>query len=163
AARASSSRDPAESLRRRDTEAPARDRSRARAGESIAIAWDVSSAPTVGDDRGPLPNSIAMPRALLLSSWVIDHYGDALVAAAPGVPRVVLRDGKLDGDPAAVEVAYFSGDIFPDRVREFILALRDAPALRWMHTFSAGVDNPFFGQLRARGIRLTTSSGAHAV
>jgi phosphoglycerate dehydrogenase-like enzyme len=104
-----------------------------------------------------------MPGALLLSSWVIDHYGDALTDAARQAPRVVLRDGKLDGDPAAAEVAYFSGDLFPDRVREFILALRDAKDLRWMHTFSAGVDNPFFGQLRARGVRLTTSSGAHAV
>jgi phosphoglycerate dehydrogenase-like enzyme len=104
-----------------------------------------------------------MADALLVSSWVIDHYADALAAAAPDRARVVLRDGKLDGDPAGVEIAYFSGDLFPDRVRGFVLALRDAKELRWMHTFSAGVDNPFFGQLRARGIRLTTSSGAHAV
>jgi phosphoglycerate dehydrogenase-like enzyme len=48
-------------------------------------------------------------------------------------------------------------------VREFVLALRDAKQLRWLHTFSAGVDNPWFQALRARGVRLTTSSGANAV
>src|SRR5690606_25077749 len=88
----------------------------------------------------------------------------ALDAAAPGVPRVVLEaDGTRRGDPAAVELAYFSGDLYPERVRDFALALRDAPRLRWLHTFSAGVDHPWFQALRARGIRLTTSSGAHAV
>jgi phosphoglycerate dehydrogenase-like enzyme len=77
---------------------------------------------------------------------------------------VVLTPGApLRGDPASVELAYFSGDVFPDHVRDFVLALRDAPRLRWLHTFSAGVDHPWFQQLRARGIRLTTSSGAHAV
>ena len=44
-----------------------------------------------------------------------------------------------------------------------MLALRDAKQLRWLHTFSAGVDNPWFQALRARGVRLTTSSGANAV
>ncbi|RIL07819.1 MAG: hydroxyacid dehydrogenase [Proteobacteria bacterium] len=104
-----------------------------------------------------------MKGAILLSSWVTDRYGDALAAAAPDAARVVIRDGAVLGDPAACEVAYFSGDFFPERVREFILALRDAPDVRWVHTFNAGVDNPFFAKLRERGIRLTTSSGAHAV
>lgn len=92
-----------------------------------------------------------------------ERYGAAMDAAAPGVPRVVLTPGGgLRGEPAAVELAYFSGDVFPDHVRDFALALRDAPHLRWLHTFSAGVDHPWFQQLRARGVRLTTSSGAHA-
>jgi len=95
---------------------------------------------------------------------VEERYADALDAAAPGVPRVVLAPGgAVRGDPAAVELAYFSGDLFPDHVREFVLALRGAAHLRWLHTFSAGVDHPWFQALRARGVRLTTSSGAHAV
>jgi phosphoglycerate dehydrogenase-like enzyme len=95
---------------------------------------------------------------------VEERYAAALDAAAPGAPRVVLApDGAVRGDPAAVELAYFSGDLYPDRVRGFVLALRDAPRLRWLHTFSAGVDHPWFQALRARGVRITTSSGAHAV
>ena len=101
--------------------------------------------------------------ALLVSNWVDDHYGAALDAAAPDVARVVLRPEVCEGDPTSVEIAFFSGDLFPQRVREFVLALRDAKRLRWLHTFSAGVDNPWFQALRARGVRLTTSSGANAV
>lgn len=92
-------------------------------------------------------------------------------AAAPGVPHVVLAQqrpgseasGALRGDPAAVELAFLSGDLYPDHMRDFVLALGAAPRLRWLHTFSAGVDHPWFQTLRARGVRLTTSSGAHAV
>jgi phosphoglycerate dehydrogenase-like enzyme len=101
--------------------------------------------------------------ALLISEWVERRYGERLAALAPRVARVVIRGEQVDGDPAAVEVAFFSGDLFPDRVREFALALRDAKALRWLHTFSAGVDHPWFRALHQKGIRLTTSSGAHAV
>ena len=104
-----------------------------------------------------------MQGALLISDWVEDHYGAALDGAARGAARVVLRPGGCDGDPAGVEVAFFSGDLYPERVREFVLALRDAKQLRWLHSFSAGVDNPWFQSLRARGVRLTTSSGANAV
>jgi phosphoglycerate dehydrogenase-like enzyme len=104
-----------------------------------------------------------MRGALLVSNQVDDHYGAALDAAAPGVARVVLRPEACEGDPSSVEIAFFSGDLFPERVREFVLALRDAKQLRWLHTFSAGVDNPWFQALRERGVRLTTSSGANAV
>ena len=38
----------------------------------------------------------------------------------------------------------------------------DAPNLRWLHSMSAGVDNPVFGMFLQRGVRVTTSSGASA-
>ena len=34
---------------------------------------------------------------------------------------------------ADVEVVYFSGDLYPDQMRPFLLALRDIPKLGWMH------------------------------
>lgn len=104
-----------------------------------------------------------MRGSLLLSSWVTERYAASLRDAAPDAAWVVLEPGQVVGDPSAADVAFFSGDLFPDRVREFVLALRDAKDVRWVHSFSAGVDNPFFGKLRERGIRLTTSSGANAV
>lgn len=104
-----------------------------------------------------------MSGSLLLSSWVVDRYAKELDAIAPGAARCVVRDDAIEGDPAGAEIAFFSGDLFPDHVRPFLLALRDAPKLRWLHSFSAGVDNPFFAKLRERGVRLTTSSGANAV
>ena len=104
-----------------------------------------------------------MHGALLVSGQVEDRHGAALDAAAPAVSRVVLRPAGCEGDPSSVEIAFFSGDLFPERARDFVLTLREAKELRWLHTFSAGVDNPWFQSLRARGVRLTTSSGANAV
>ena len=104
-----------------------------------------------------------MHGALLVSGQVEDRHGAALDAAAPALPRVVLRPAGCEGDPSRVEIAFFSGDFFPERVRDFARALRSAKELRWLHTFSAGVDDPWFQSLRARGVRLTTSSGANAV
>jgi phosphoglycerate dehydrogenase-like enzyme len=40
--------------------------------------------------------------------------------------------------------------------------LRQAPTLRWVHIHSAGADRPVFPQLMARGVAVTTSSGANA-
>jgi phosphoglycerate dehydrogenase-like enzyme len=104
-----------------------------------------------------------MTPGILLSDHVVDTTGTALHEAASGCPLVVLRGGEVDGDPATVEAAYFSGDLFPGRTREFVLALAKAEKLRWLHTFAAGIDHPFFQQLLVKGVRITTSSGAAAV
>lgn len=104
-----------------------------------------------------------MAGVLFVSDAVEAEFGPRLSAVAPGVERFVSRPGGPEPDFSTLESIYFSGDIFPDRAREFAIAAVKAPRLRWLHTFSAGVDDPFFGALRARGVRLSTSSGAHAV
>ena len=105
-----------------------------------------------------------MPGTLLVSDRVEARRAPALAAAAPLLGRCVLHEqGGPSSDPAQVEIAFFSGDLFPDRTRDFVVALAKAEHLRWLHTFSAGVDNPWFKSLRDRGVRLTTSSGASAV
>jgi phosphoglycerate dehydrogenase-like enzyme len=40
--------------------------------------------------------------------------------------------------------------------------LRRAPSLRWVHIHSAGADRPVYPELQARGVAITTSSGANA-
>jgi D-2-hydroxyacid dehydrogenase (NADP+) len=104
-----------------------------------------------------------MPDAILVSEAIEADFGDALRRAAPGRSLVVLRDGSPDGDPASVEVAFFSGDLYPEGTRDLARALHQAPGLRWLHSFAAGVDHPWFQALLGRGVRLTTSAGASAV
>lgn len=58
-------------------------------------------------------------------------------------------------DLARVEIAFFSPDLFPAGVRSFFGATSRAPRLRWLHTMSAGVDNPIFDEVRAGGAELT--------
>ncbi|HME68763.1 MAG TPA: D-2-hydroxyacid dehydrogenase [Myxococcota bacterium] len=101
--------------------------------------------------------------SILVSDAVEERRSSALEAAARGVPRCILRPSGPSSDPSMVEIAFFSGDLFPERTRDFVLALAKSERLRWLHTFSAGVDHPWFRNLRERGVRITTSSGAAAV
>jgi len=104
-----------------------------------------------------------MSGGILLTDHVERAAGAALREAAGPLPLVVLRPEGLDGDPARAEIAYFSGDVYPARTRDFVIALAKAGGLRWLHVFSAGVDHPWFQQMLVRGVRITTSSGASAV
>lgn len=61
-----------------------------------------------------------------------------------------------------VEVAYFSADAYPERSAHVFATMLKASSLRWLHTFSSGVDHPVFGMFLDRGVRLTTSAGANA-
>jgi phosphoglycerate dehydrogenase-like enzyme len=104
-----------------------------------------------------------VPGAILVSDFVEERYGAALDGVAPGLPRVVLHaGGHVEGDVAAVEVVFFSGDCYPARAAEFMSVALGASGMRWLHTFSAGVDHPVFKTFLARGVRVTTSSGASA-
>lgn len=105
-----------------------------------------------------------MTGSILVSDFVEAGHAGALETAAPGVARVVVRPGgQLDGDVQRVEVAYFSGDLFPERAAEFWRPVLDLTGLRWLHTYSAGVDHWIFQKMLDRGVRLTNSSGASAV
>jgi phosphoglycerate dehydrogenase-like enzyme len=103
-----------------------------------------------------------MARTLFVSEAVEAGFSARLDAVAPGLVRHVSRAGGPEPDHASIEVLYFSGDVFPERTREFAITALKAENLRWLHTFSAGVDDPFFRTLQERGVRLSTSSGAHA-
>jgi phosphoglycerate dehydrogenase-like enzyme len=108
--------------------------------------------------------------ALLVSQYIHARYG-ARVAAATGREQVTAEFLVLPPDPAArltvaecerVELAFFSGDVFPDYSRQFFSALRKAPRLKWLHVFNVGVDHPIYREMLERGVRLTTSAGSTA-
>jgi phosphoglycerate dehydrogenase-like enzyme len=104
-----------------------------------------------------------MDAAILVSGAVEARFGEALRRAAPGRRLAVLRGEALEGDAAGIEAAFFSQDVFAAGARPFARVLHQAPRLRWLHVFAAGVDHPWFQTLLARGVRITTSSGAAAV
>ncbi len=100
---------------------------------------------------------------MLISDVVESRLARDFERVAPSMPRVVLGPDGPSSDPSAVEVAYFSHDVYPERTREFVMAVAGADRLRWLHSMSAGVDHPWFRQLLERGTRLTNSSGATAL
>ena len=106
------------------------------------------------------------PLRILLSDAARAAHGAAIEAAVPGRPVAFVAPGP----GADAEVAFLSRDVtglstkhevLPD-TQAFYDAMLGAPGLRWTHIHSAGADRPVFGALRARGVRLTTSSGANA-
>lgn len=108
--------------------------------------------------------------ALLVSHQFNVAYGRDLAAAAARdkLPLELLvlppeREARLgEAGCARAEIAFFSGDVFPDFSRQFFSAARKASRLKWLHVFNAGVDHPIYSEMLARGVRLTTSSGSTA-
>jgi|LakMenEpi03Aug12_release.lakeMendotaPanAssembly.Ray.scaffolds.fasta_scaffold159946_3 phosphoglycerate dehydrogenase-like enzyme len=106
----------------------------------------------------------SVPLVVLVSDNVWERRKDALLETAPHITPIVYKGNEmLPADVLdSITVAFFSGDIWPERTRGFMLSALKSPNLSWLHTFSAGIDNAVFTTFRERGIRLSTSSGAAA-
>jgi len=108
---------------------------------------------------------------ILLSEPSSCEHRAAIDVAMKGLPWQPVLVPEI-GDPRGVDtdVAFVSRDvtglstkheILPSTQR-FYTAMLEAPSLRWTHVHSAGADRAVFGQLRLRGVTVTTSSGANA-
>ena len=97
-----------------------------------------------------------MTTVALFGSWESMPEADALRAALPDDRFVVAGD---DLGPAAEAEAAFGG-FSVERIRQ---ALAGLPRLRWMHTFSAGVDRHVPALAGRQDILLTNNSGAYDI
>jgi phosphoglycerate dehydrogenase-like enzyme len=107
---------------------------------------------------------IEEPITLLISDNVWGRHADAIRAISPEITPIIYEGNEILPDEiiSTINTVFYSSDLWPDRSRGFVLSIMKAASVKWMHTFSAGVDSPFFVQLMERGIRLTNSSGATA-
>jgi phosphoglycerate dehydrogenase-like enzyme len=70
-----------------------------------------------------------------------------------------LEQSEID----TIDLAVFSSDLWTrGRGPSFMKVLLQAPRARWLHMFSAGLDNPIFDELARRGLTVTHSAGASA-
>jgi D-2-hydroxyacid dehydrogenase (NADP+) len=98
---------------------------------------------------------------VLVSHRLHARYGARIAAELLVLPADVAA--RLpDAECARAEIAFFSGDVFPDHSRQFFSAVRKAPKLKWLHAFNVGVDHPIYAELLERGVRVTTSAGSTA-
>ena len=106
-----------------------------------------------------------MTTLLASPDFLARHLADIL-HAWPELQTLALpgsADDRLSAEACAtIDIAYFSGDVFPALSRPYWAAMDAATNLRWVHVFNAGIDNPVFKRLLDRGVRLTTSSGSTA-
>lgn len=101
---------------------------------------------------------------LLLSDTVWERHSAEIQRVAPSVVPLVYRGNEEFPEDvlATVDIAFFSQDCWPDRARGIVVSILKSPHLKWLQTFSAGVDSPFFVDLMDREVVLTNASGATA-
>lgn len=111
------------------------------------------------------------PLRILLSPSTLHAHRAEIDTVLRGQPwQPVLVPDEDDPRTVDAEVAFVSRDVtglstkheIQSGTQRFYTAMLDAPSLRWVHTHSAGADRAIFGQLRQRGVSVTTSSGANA-
>ncbi|MBO7746257.1 D-2-hydroxyacid dehydrogenase [Paenibacillus sp. MWE-103] len=81
----------------------------------------------------------------------------AVRAAAPGVSITFGRPGGQDDEAYREAEIIFGWDA---KVKE--VALQEGTKLRWIQSWSSGIDSLPLDRLEARGVRLTDASGVHA-
>jgi len=103
---------------------------------------------------------------ILLSQAAYERFGGAVRSAVPGAQFLVATDsGACDeqlrpvGADVTPDIAWFSSDLFAGGAgtSSFAGLAAAAPGLKWLHSSTAGLDSPFFGKLRDRGVRVTGS------
>ncbi len=110
---------------------------------------------------------------LLLSSHARRAWGPRIAAAAPNgsVAFVTAEEAGSHSGPCAADIAFITrevtgksskGNASPE-LRNFAACLRRSPGLRWLQIHPAGAELPIYRELRDRGIKVTTASGATAV
>lgn len=77
--------------------------------------------------------------------------------------RLLLDGGVVAPQDAAPQAAWVSSDLYSSpRLRDYMRACLESPALRFLQSSAAGFDNPVFAKLVDRGVVLA-NSGAAAV
>lgn len=97
-------------------------------------------------------------RGAELIAFARDAGHDLTLLALPADPEGRLETAQC----ASIDLAFFSGDLYPGSSRQFFSTVRKAPHLKWLHVSNAGVDHPIYAEMQQRGARLTTSVGATA-
>jgi len=105
---------------------------------------------------------------ILLSDKAAAAIGPRIAAVFGARPFQVLT--PAEGLTRDFDAAFVSRDVTARSTKyqlepvtaQFHDALRQAKSLRWVHSHSAGADRPVYLELLARGVAVTTSSGANA-
>jgi len=110
---------------------------------------------------------------MLLSAHALSTWGERIrAAAAPGSLAFVTAEaaGATDA-PTPATIAFMTREVTgasskgnpTPQLRNFAKCLRKSPALRWLQIHPAGAELPIYRELRERGVKVTTASGATAV
>jgi phosphoglycerate dehydrogenase-like enzyme len=110
---------------------------------------------------------------LLLSAHALRTWGARITAAAPdgGITFVTAEEALAAAGPCDAGIAFMTREVTgassknnpTPELLDFQTVLRKSPRLKWLQIHPAGAERPIYAELRARGVKVTTASGATAV
>jgi phosphoglycerate dehydrogenase-like enzyme len=110
---------------------------------------------------------------LLVSRFAFETWGSRIEAAVPAgtIGWLIADDAALADTPCPADIAFMTREVTgasskgnpTPELRRFISLVRAAPGLRWLQIHPAGAELPVYSELRARGVKVTTASGATSV
>ena len=113
------------------------------------------------------------PATLLLSEFARHTWGERILAAVPAVTLTLLtaEESVAIGGDCPADIAFMTREVTGNsskgkpspELQSFEALLRRSPRLRWLQIHPAGAERALYAELRARGVRVTTASGATAV
>lgn len=116
---------------------------------------------------------MSAPLKLLLSAHALRIWGKRIKSAVPadGLSFVTAEDALASEGPCDADIAFMTREVTgrsskdnpTPELRGFDTVVRKAPGLKWLQIHPAGAERPIYRELRARGVKVTTASGATAV
>jgi phosphoglycerate dehydrogenase-like enzyme len=112
-----------------------------------------------------------MPK-LLLSEFALRTWGERIKAANPaGDLAFVTAEAAASGGDCDADLAFMTREVTgksssknpTPELQRFDAVVRKSPNLKWLQIHPAGAERPIYRELRARGVKVTTASGATAV
>ena len=109
---------------------------------------------------------------LLLSAHALRTWGDQIARAVPvGSLTFVTAEDAIAGRVYDADIAFMTREVTgasskgnPSKeLKDFEILLRGASNLRWLQIHPAGAERTLYTELQARGVRVTTASGATAI
>jgi len=113
------------------------------------------------------------PMKLLLSAFALETWGERILAAAPDGMLTFITAEEAGGSdvPCPATIAFMTREVTgasskgnpTPELRNFARCLRKSPDLKWLQIHPAGAELPIYRELRGRGVKVTTASGATAI
>jgi D-2-hydroxyacid dehydrogenase (NADP+) len=115
----------------------------------------------------------SLPLTLLLSAQALRTWGARIETAVPAgsLNFVTAEDALAADDPSEIDIAFMTREVTGKSSKDnptpeltgFDAVVRKSPRLKWLQIHPAGAERPIYRELRARGVKVTTASGATAV
>ena len=113
------------------------------------------------------------PLTLLLSAHALKTWGTRIEAAVPadGLAFRTAEEALANDGPCEADIAFMTREVTgrssknnpTPELAGFETVLRKSPGLKWLQIHPAGAERPLYRELRERGVKVTTASGATAV